>query len=106
MWKLAASPFRLARSDSRFDSSPFRLVPTPTWAIHPGGPRIIESVAAALELPADATAASAEILADRGNMSSPSVLFVLDRLQQANAPRPCVALAFGPGLVAEAALLV
>jgi len=35
-------------------------------------------------------------------MSSPTVLFVLDRLRKANAPRPCVAL--GPGLVAEAAL--
>jgi predicted naringenin-chalcone synthase len=77
-----------------------------SWAIHPGGPRIIGSVAAALDLPASATATSAEILAGRGNMSSPSVLFVLDRLQQVNAPRPCVALAFGPGLVAEAALIV
>ena len=77
-----------------------------SWAIHPGGPRIIESVAAALDLPAGATAASAEILAEHGNMSSPSVLFVLDRLRQANARRPCVALAFGPGLVAEATLLV
>ena len=77
-----------------------------SWAIHPGGPRIIESVAAALDLPASATAVSAEILAECGNMSSTSVLFVLDRLQQVNAPRPCVALAFGPGLVAEAALIV
>jgi predicted naringenin-chalcone synthase len=77
-----------------------------SWAIHPGGPRIIESVAAALDLPAGATAASAQILGECGNMSSPSVLFVLDRLQQLNARRPCVALAFGPGLVAEAALLV
>jgi len=77
-----------------------------SWAIHPGGPRIIESVAAALNLPVSATAVSAEILAEHGNMSSPSVLFVLDRLQRANAPRPCVALAFGPGLIAEAALMV
>ena len=77
-----------------------------SWAIHPGGPRILESVAAALDLPTSATAVSAEILAERGNMSSPSVLFVLDRLQQASAPRPSVMLAFGPGLVAEAALLV
>ena len=76
-----------------------------SWAIHPGGPRILESVAAALDLPTSATAVSAEMLADRGNMSSPSVLFVLDRLQQTNAPRPSVMLAFGPGLVAEAALL-
>ena len=41
-----------------------------------------------------------------GNMSSPTVLFVLDRLREQNAPRPCVALGFGPGLVAEAALFV
>ena len=68
-----------------------------SWAIHPRGPRIIESVAAALDLPASATAVSAEILAERSNMSSPSVLFVLDRLQQVNAPRPCVALASGRG---------
>jgi predicted naringenin-chalcone synthase len=37
-------------------------------------------------------------------MSSPTVLFVLERLQRRQAPRPCVALGFGPGLVAEAAL--
>ena len=37
-------------------------------------------------------------------MDDPAV--VLDRLQQDNAPRPCVALAFGPGLVAEATLFV
>ncbi|MHB0958581.1 MAG: type III polyketide synthase [Pirellulaceae bacterium] len=77
-----------------------------SWAIHPGGPRILESVAAALGLPANATVASVEILADRGNMSSASVLFVLDRLQKTGAPRPTVMLAFGPGLVAEAALLI
>jgi predicted naringenin-chalcone synthase len=75
-------------------------------ALPPGGPRIIESVAAALELPAGATAVSAKILAERRNMSSPSVLFVLDRLPQVNARRPCVAQDFGPGLVADAALLV
>jgi predicted naringenin-chalcone synthase len=39
-------------------------------------------------------------------MSSATVLVILDRLRAASAPRPCVALAFGPGLVAEAVLLV
>jgi hypothetical protein len=34
------------------------------------------------------------------------VLFILDRLRAAGAPRPCVALGFGPRLVAEAALVV
>jgi predicted naringenin-chalcone synthase len=37
-------------------------------------------------------------------MSSPTVLFIVDRLRRAGAPRPCVALGFGPGLVAEAVL--
>jgi alpha-pyrone synthase len=46
------------------------------------------------------------VLSELGNMSSPTVLFILDRLRQQDAPRPCVALGFGPGLMAEAALLV
>jgi len=37
-------------------------------------------------------------------MSSPTVLFIVDRLRARHAPRPAVAMAFGPGLVAEAAL--
>ncbi len=37
-------------------------------------------------------------------MSSPTVLFILDRLRRRNAPRPCVALGYGPGLAIEAAL--
>jgi alpha-pyrone synthase len=44
------------------------------------------------------------VLAEHGNMSSPTVLFVIERLRRAGAPRPCVALSFGPGLVVEAAL--
>jgi predicted naringenin-chalcone synthase len=38
-------------------------------------------------------------------MSSPTVAFILERLRQAEAPGPCVALAFGPGLAIEAVLL-
>lgn len=76
-----------------------------SWAIHPGGPRILRSVADGLGLAPDAIETSARVLAECGNMSSPTVLFVLDRLRQTNAARPCVALAFGPGLVAEAALI-
>ncbi len=77
-----------------------------SWAIHAGGPRIIQSVAEALDLPPQATDASNSVLAEHGNMSSATVLFVIDRLQRMSAQRPCVALAFGPGLVAEAALFV
>jgi predicted naringenin-chalcone synthase len=76
-----------------------------SWAVHPGGPRILGAVEEGLCLPREALAASREVLAECGNMSSPTVLFVLDRLRAAGAPRPCVALGFGPGLVAEALLL-
>ena len=50
------------------------------------------------------TDVSRRVLAGHGNMSSPTVLFILNELRKANAPRPCVALGFGPGLVAEGAL--
>ncbi len=76
-----------------------------SWAIHPGGPRILKSCAAGLELPLERLADSFQVLAEYGNMSSPTVLFILDRLCQSNAPRPYVLLGFGPGLAIEATLL-
>ena len=75
-----------------------------TWAVHPGGPRILESVAAATGIGRDDYAISQEVLGEFGNMSSPTILFILDRLRQRRAPRPCLALGFGPGLAVEAAL--
>jgi predicted naringenin-chalcone synthase len=75
-----------------------------SWAVHPGGPRILRAVEQSLDLPGGALADSYEVLAECGNMSSPTVLFILDRLRARRAPRPCVALGFGPGLVVEAAL--
>ena len=77
-----------------------------SWAIHPGGPRILSALDACLELPDQALAVSRHVLAECGNMSSPTLLFILQRLRAAGAPRPCVALGFGPGLVVEAALLL
>ena len=62
------------------------------------------AVEEALSLPREATRVSHQVLAEMGNMSSPTVLFIVDRLRQAEAKRPCVALGFGPGLYAEAAL--
>ncbi|MEN6626814.1 MAG: type III polyketide synthase [Candidatus Sumerlaeia bacterium] len=75
-----------------------------SWAVHPGGPRILSSVESALGLDHAALGASREVLAQCGNMSSPTILFILERLAKTNAPRPAVALAFGPGLIAEAVL--
>lgn len=76
-----------------------------SWAIHPGGPRILEACASAIGIAEDALADSRAVLSEFGNMSSPTILFILDRMQRRDAPRPCVVLAFGPGLAIEAALL-
>ena len=76
-----------------------------SWAIHPGGPRILEAVEDGLHLKHTQTEVARAVFAEYGNMSSPTVLFILDRLMQQNAPTPCVALGFGPGMAAEAALL-
>lgn len=75
------------------------------WAVHPGGPRILQACVEALELPPEAIDASRAILAEYGNMSSPTILFILDHLRRQNAPGPWVLLAFGPGLTIEAALV-
>ncbi|TWT97976.1 Alpha-pyrone synthesis polyketide synthase-like Pks18 [Botrimarina colliarenosi] len=76
-----------------------------SWAIHPGGPRILDAAAGALGLDPDAVQASRQVLAAFGNMSSPTVFFVLDALRRGGDRGPCVLLGFGPGLAIEAALL-
>jgi predicted naringenin-chalcone synthase len=45
------------------------------------------------------------VLRNYGNMSSPTILFVLNSFLQSEASGPCVAIGFGPGIYAEAALL-
>ncbi len=75
------------------------------WAIHPGGPRILSAVADALYLDDAGLAASRAVLRQHGNMSSATVWFILDQLRQQQARGLCLLLGFGPGLVAEAALL-
>jgi predicted naringenin-chalcone synthase len=77
-----------------------------TWAVHPGGPAILDAAAEALELPENALTLSRGLLADVGNLSSPTILFLLDRLRNGErAGGPVVAVGFGPGLTVEAALL-
>lgn len=86
------------------------------WAVHPGGPRILAAVENSLELEPNHLSTSRSILRSHGNMSSPTVLFILERFlneltqdESQGAPRKseapyCLMLGFGPGLVAEAAL--
>jgi predicted naringenin-chalcone synthase len=93
-------------ADGFLERSGRKLSDVATFAVHPGGPRILDAVVNALGLPEDALAESRAVLAERGNMSSPTVLMILDRLRRSGAPLPCLALAFGPGLTVEAELLV
>ncbi|MDZ7799755.1 MAG: type III polyketide synthase [Trueperaceae bacterium] len=79
----------------------------PRWAVHPGGRAILDRLDAELSLPADALTASRQVLAAYGNMSSATVMFVLQELLREERPRgePVLALAFGPGLTVASGLL-
>ncbi|MEJ2291090.1 MAG: type III polyketide synthase [Deinococcales bacterium] len=77
------------------------------WAVHPGGRAILDRVESGLRLPPEALEASRGVLARFGNMSSATVLFVLERILEAGPPagEPIVAMAFGPGLTVDAGVL-
>ncbi|MEU9981863.1 3-oxoacyl-[acyl-carrier-protein] synthase III C-terminal domain-containing protein [Streptomyces sp. NPDC050856] len=79
------------------------------WVSHTGGPRILDAVAEALDLPEGALDASRHSLAEAGNLSSASVLHVLrDTLTAARRPpagTPGLLLAMGPGFCTELVLL-
>jgi predicted naringenin-chalcone synthase len=78
------------------------------WAVHPGGPRILDVVAERLGLSDAAIGPSRRVLEQHGNCSSATVLVVLDELRRSVSLAPggaVVALAFGPGLTLYAALL-
>ncbi len=76
------------------------------WAVHPGGPRILDAVESCLALSTEALCASREVLACYGNMSSPTVLFVFQKLLAHRENFPCLFLGFGPGLSMEALMVV
>ena len=78
------------------------------WAIHPGGRSVLDKVRDALGLDEADLVASRDVLRRYGNMSSATVVFVLAALLRSPAPRDgerVAALAFGPGLTVESALL-
>lgn len=76
-------------------------------AVHPGGKAILDRVESSLDLPEEALEDSRAILRDHGNMSSPTILYVLQRmLRNAVDGESTLAVAFGPGLTVETAGLV
>ena len=74
------------------------------WAVHPGGRAILDVVERSLDLSAESLAPSRAVLREYGNMSSPAVLFVLQRFLNAGDTGPGAILSFGPGLSMEGAL--
>lgn len=78
------------------------------WAIHPGGRAILDKAEDALQPPGGGLAASREVLREYGNMSSATLLFVLQRVLggvEGSSAGPVCAMAFGPGLAIETMLL-
>jgi len=73
------------------------------WAVHPGGRTVLDAVEQAFGLPAEALCPSRSVLNDYGNMSSGTVMFVLDKImrESAKSGQNGCAMSFGPGLVAE-----
>ena len=86
----------LSQSDIRF------------WAFHPGGRKVIDNVQKHFGITNEQLRFSREVLRNYGNMSSPTVMFVLNEVVRNGDPRPGdwgVMIALGPGMAAEVALL-
>ncbi len=78
------------------------------WAVHPGGPQILDVVQERLGLTEDQIGASRDVLRDHGNCSSATTLLILQRMLAdggLSSGDHVVAMAFGPGLTLYAALL-
>ncbi len=93
----------LNNATKKFNVSPHSLT---HWAIHPGGKKIVDVIKSKLKLSDEDTEASYKILDEYGNMSSPTILFVLSELmQQENKQGETIfSIGFGPGLSIETAL--
>jgi alkylresorcinol/alkylpyrone synthase len=79
-----------------------------TWVSHPGGPKVLQAMQAALELPDKALERAWRTLGEVGNLSSTSVLLVLEETLREQSPEPGsygVMLAMGPGFCSELVLL-
>jgi polyketide synthase Type III len=78
------------------------------WIVHPGGRKVIDNVQKYFGMSDAQLRFSRTVLRNYGNMSSPTVMFVLDEVVRSGEPRPGdwgVMIALGPGMAAEVALL-
>jgi len=122
-WRLGSDGFRIVLTAELADVVEQRLAGSVTsflaahgltaddvksWVCHPGGPRVIDAVQKSLELPDSAVEASRRSLAEAGNMSSASVLHILEQIAANGRPPPGSAglmIGLGPGVSAELVLL-
>jgi alkylresorcinol/alkylpyrone synthase len=74
-------------------------------AAHPGGPRIVDAIERSLDLHPDALATSRSVFASNGNASSAGIFFALEEMQRVGTRGRVLAIAFGPGLSIELALM-
>ncbi|MFA5328706.1 MAG: type III polyketide synthase [Prolixibacteraceae bacterium] len=77
------------------------------WAVHPGGKKILDMVGKQMQLTETDLKASYKVLANYGNMSSPTILFVLKEILESGIQQDetVFAIGFGPGIGIETALL-
>jgi alkylresorcinol/alkylpyrone synthase len=75
------------------------------FCCHPGGVKVIDAIETALDLNQGELNLEREVLRDYGNMSAPTVLFVLERLLERGLPERVMMTAFGPGFTCGAMLL-
>jgi alkylresorcinol/alkylpyrone synthase len=112
--KLSADIAELAQSEIRPIMEAFlgkhdlTIADIDHWLVHPGGPKVIHALQDGLGLPDDALRLSWETLAEVGNISSASVLMILDKTMKRTQPKPGeygVLMAMGPAFCAELVLL-
>ncbi|WP_421934872.1 type III polyketide synthase [Phenylobacterium sp.] len=88
----------LARQD-------FAVEDVDRFICHPGGTKVVEALESCLDLGQGALDHERGVLADHGNMSAPTVLYVLDRARKAGLPRRSVVTSLGPGFTASTVTL-
>jgi len=94
--------------DRALHKSGYRYDAINHWCIHPGGKRILKAIGDGMQSSDEDLAVSYDVLRNYGNMSSPTVLFVLKEIWQQNRDKKgdtIFTAAFGPGLTMESVIL-
>jgi alkylresorcinol/alkylpyrone synthase len=91
--------------DAMLATQGFAVEDVDRFICHPGGAKVLEALESALDLGQGALDVEREVLSAHGNMSAPTVLFILDRMRRAGLPPRSVVTAMGPGFTASTVTL-